>query len=1151
MTVASASALRRLYERYRTASAARLVLSTRKPGEWLVVAEHSAEARSLSEALGADSTDRKADPLLKALAGTRLNETIGADAQHDVRLSWFRNGTSKAVHVRFGLVRSGKKHGGKGAPDRRDLPPALGVQMSLDVGQDGADLGELNSASVEPSEPIMCVSDPDGRRVEETPPVVPSGEGGSQNLAFLAHLLDPAEFETHYANASARDDSEIGRMLAEIADEIQASENEIDPDQLIENMRRTMALAQQPAPIVDLTAPEPQDWHTTSRQVVKDTVELVRRYRTRLGHLGILAPSPGTGKTHGMAEAAREEQSVGRRVAYAVLSREQIPEACERLKGPLVRLHVIEGRHDGNCASYASVEVAASMGHSPGKTVCPGCDLYPDLQNPIRSLGRTCEYYASRIRAVRDRKIAAVGRSIAAYAAPIIVTTHASLAIGTQLSNRRLQDFWTFDTIFIDEDPTGAMEQTVEVWDQQLTYTYIDPKNGQPDAHTHMTRLLRAAFAAAKAERSEAHRRAYRSTMDATVPDPLHHRDHGSSYAGDALVDLLERAAGGLGYDLQTVLAQVINESGTKVPGKGELMGLTRAAAAKKFPHRWLSAMSAQLMTEVNARVAAEADGLDRPDLAYKVHLDLALEEDSDPATPGKAHGVIRLHQAIPFAARESNVIVGDAYADVSHYEFLFDRFRRKGQVDVINHRAAWPRSSKLVRLITRISSAELATRDRFRAHLDEHVAPILSLEQGRSVLLYTHLAARQWLAEWLAERDFGLSDWAVEHWGSGRGKDVYRAFDTFIATTEFVPNTGGLVHEANARVLSASPGAQRVRFWGWGADRTGPTSFAQAISASHPALLSAFQRKATDELAQAVHRIRPAIPSKRPKRAWLIGHQVPLSSELLAATSATVAIDEGGSGLTYATETLERGMRLESTTGVLGFVSAREMATAIADVCHSVGCWSPIFCHALLAASGCADLCQILGDSEYVESRYEGGICSESNSGSRRHAHPPDLSPPAPDPLSPDAAPSSSSSAAPDPDSLSPDAAPSSSSAAPAPASGAAPDPLSPDAPSSTPAAPARDASARGCAADLGLLRDRVLYPPPDWAAVERRVRWSHTYREAMRLFLASLPPDFMRGRVTRPWMPAQSHGVECIGSPLRLEKIVDRYGPSVDVPF
>lgn len=1103
-----ASALRRLYERFRTASAASLSLLNGKPGEWLRVVPGTSEADALQEAIGRDPSLKDSSESLKALAVLRLNDQIGAEHEMDVRLSWFRQGSSKTVHVRFFLAKPGKKNAGKAAQDRRSLPPALGTQMSLMGDAESADSGIHNSDSVGPKNAPEGQNDPDGIRVdkgldglsEPAPPEAPVAQ-----IPDLAHLLDPASFEAALEVASVEDDSEIGRLLAEVVQEVLEAETELDPSVLIENMQRSLSLAQLPDPTVDVAQPEPQDWHTTSRQVVKTTVDLVRSYRGSLGRLAILAPSPGTGKTHGMAEAARDEQGVGRRVGYAVLSREQIPEACDRIKAhsPFIRLQVIEGRHEGNCANYDSVQTAAGMGYSPGQTVCPDCHLYPNLRNPIRSLPHTCEYYASRIRAVRDRKIAETARSISAYAAPIIVTTHASLAIGTQLSNRRLQGFWTFDTIFVDEDPTGSMEQQVEIWDHQLTYQWINPQTQAPDAHTLMTRLLRSAFAGAKAERREAHLRGYKNPSDASAPDPTHHRDHGSSYAGQQLLELLERSANALGYDLQTVLAQVVNESSVKVPRKGELMGADPKLIAKRYPHRWLSAMSQQLLNEVTARDVAVSEGIANPDFAYKIHADLVLEEGSDPSTPGKAHGVIRLHQAIPFAARESNVVVGDAYADVGHYEYLFDRFRRKGQVDVVNHRAKWPPSSVLVRLITKISSADFAEKDRFLAHLEEHVRPILALESGRTVLLYTHLATKEWLAEWMQHKsvEFDLKDWAVEHWGSGRGKDGYRDFDTFMAVTEFVPNTGGLVHEANARVLSANPGAPRVRFWGWGSERTGKTTFAGAMAAAHPALLSAFERKATDELAQAVHRIRPAIPAARQKRAWVLGHQVPLSGELLAATSATVALDEGGMGMTYATESLDRGMRLESNQGILGFVSAREMATAIGEVYRQVGCWSHVFCHALLAEPSCADLCQLLEGAWYVASTHERGDCSKRDQGEQTpRSSPPTLPPPT------QAVPPRPSPVPPSPD----------------------PGPL------------------------WGRLADRVAYPPTNWPTLEQRVRWSWVYRQALRLFLSDLPSNLIRGSVRRPWMPAQSHGVECFGNPLRLERLIDNYAPTrSEVPF
>lgn len=116
-------ALRLLYERFRTASAANLAVSTRKPGEWLVVAPDTSDADLLERIIGRRAAERSADERLRELAECRLNEDVGAESLgNDIRFSWFRNGSSKTVHVRFVLVKQGKKHGGKGAPERHALP---------------------------------------------------------------------------------------------------------------------------------------------------------------------------------------------------------------------------------------------------------------------------------------------------------------------------------------------------------------------------------------------------------------------------------------------------------------------------------------------------------------------------------------------------------------------------------------------------------------------------------------------------------------------------------------------------------------------------------------------------------------------------------------------------------------------------------------------------------------------------------------------------------------------------------------------------------------------------------------------------------------------------------------------------------------------
>lgn len=1131
--ILSAASLRRLYERYRRALAPTLVAVKRKPGEWLRVDPDSQEAVLLAESIGAKADDLDwTDKLLRGVAGERLNDILNVEeTADDVRLAWFRNGKTPTVHIRFLLCAPGKKQSGRGGtPARASLPAALLEQFSLDLADEIIEETGEKEVGVRRGQ-ITEKADlgPDGRQLvfsQDVPPdsteSEPAPEAPVAHVPDLSDLFDFENFKRALEEASDEDDSEIGRILAEVKEEFSATEAEIDPDKLIAAMRDRIDLAQEPDPIVDLNAPAADDWHRVSGQVVNATLDLVRNYRTQTGRLAVLAPSPGTGKTRGMAMAAGSDQVARRRVAYAVLSRHQIPEACDRIRSTstMVRLHVIEGRHDGNCVNIESVQNAAALGYSPAQNVCPNCDKFPNMKNPVRSLNTTCGYYESRIRAVLDRKHAETFGYSPAYLAPIIVTTHASLAIGTTMTKRRLQNFWEFDTVFIDEDPTSAFETTVEIWDHQLVYKHYHQNPPQPDAHTMMTSVIRSAFGMARAERDEAHRRGYLHPMDRTMADPLHHRDHGSSYGGGPLLRLLDRAASSLGWDLHAVLAQVINESDARTPAKGELMGLDPAIAAQRFPHRYLTAVSHQLLAELQAYEATVLDlralGDERlPDPAYKVHADLVLEEGSDPSTPGITHGVLRLHQAVQFGAKNANVILGDAYADISHYEHLFGRYRRLNQVDVISDRARWPENTFLIRMLTRCTGGEFPTEERFRGHLDASVRPVLLLEAGRSVLMYTHLATKLWLEKWLVEQggSLGIAEWAIEHWGSGRGKDIYRDFDTFVAVTEYMPNIGGLLHEANAHVLTASPNALRVetpmrkptRSSGGGG---GSEKFAASIARAHPALLSAFQRKATDELAQAVHRIRPAIPSERPKHAWTFGLHVPLSSELLAATSLTIAKDTGDEGMTYETADGIRGMRMESATGTLGFISAREMATAMGEIYRVTFCWSAAFAHVLTGVPSTGDLRQLLcaqrsGETDVFykkdpveDAGFIAGADHEPRavgSGAQSAEHPSEATP----------------------------------------------------RPTAVPATP-QDWDYR-----FDRLVNRVYSPPKNWQADAEWVCSTRVYREALAMLREALPqrPSY---RVRRDWMPQGHHGYECWGNPVAFERILRYYGPNPpEAPF
>jgi hypothetical protein len=190
----------------------------------------------------------------------------------------------------------------------------------------------------------------------------------------------------------------------------------------------------------------------------------------------------------------------------------------------------------------------------------------------------------------------------------------------------------------------------------------------------------------------------------------------------------------------------------------------------------------------------------------------------------------------------------------------------------------------------------------------------------------------------------------AIEHWGSGRGKDIYRHFDTFVGVSEYTPNLSAVAHEANTIAALAATSNLRVAHWNGYAPRRGSTTFANSLSTANPFYQAAFARKATDELAQAVHRIRPAIPTDgRQKRAYVLGHQVPWTDELIAATAATAVVDHGKDDIDLETEALGRGARF-SMTETLSLVSAREVAEAMAEAVLNLGCWSHAFAHALVS---------------------------------------------------------------------------------------------------------------------------------------------------------------------------------------------------------
>lgn len=1111
------SSLRWLYERYRTASKPSLVVDKHKPGEWMQIYANTPEARFVSEAAGNMDTSTTTGLVLalKQLeGGLALNRLVSVESPLEVRLGHFRQGTSKTLHIRFYLVAPGKKQGKAGTP-RNQFPPSTSVQTEFVLENAGAtdhdsvrfpggfrheDSGDLSVANVDGTR-LENSHDSDGRLVSS-----------DSTVPDFSSILEVEDFNRFIAEGRDQEDNEVARFVRQAVDEARVmieTESSIDPMDIAQAISDRLALAQGPPPVMETEAPEAQDWHTASRQVVESTLSICQKYRSQEGKLAILCPSPAGGKTHGMTQAARADRAAGKKVGYAVLAKGKLmDEAKERLTGGnehLVQLHVIEGRHPGNCVEYDSVEQAAALGYYPGSHVCPKCDKYPSLSNPFSSLDRnaTCEYYGSRLRALHEWQRADRNKNPLIWPYPLILTTHAGMAIGTAMHERGHKTFrtqpslWQFDTIFIDEDPTGALEQVFEIKEEQLVYEWRDPTTRRPDAHTQMTRVLRGIFTLARAERHVAWSSGFR--------DAIHTRDYGSTYAGNDLLALLKNSAKQLGYDLEEVLAQTITESQIKKPKRGELMNVKAEVAAKRYPHHHLVSICEAVRHEILTRQNAPERGAGL-DLAYQVHADLVLRQDSDPATDGTTDGHVTLTVTTPFTAPKSNVVLGDAYASIEHYEGLFRRYRRYGDVDVVNHRVKWPRSSVLIRVPTRCTSGDFHTDASFAEHCDKALLPVLGLEQGRRVLLYTHKGSRDLLDEWLRGKanELGLEEYAIEHWGSGRGKDVYRDFDTFIAATEYVPNLYGLVHEANGRVAQANALTPRIYFWNAGQKRASGTNLTEAITDGNPALANAFQRRAIDELAQAVHRIRPAKPrpcaacgklliddpracrscgaaqpmARWQKRCWVLGYHVPMSMELIAAT-CTVTLDEETRELTRdGVDHFGRGARVKvhADLGLMSFVSDREIASAMGEVFNGVGCWSPYFAHVLKGVPLSDVLSRVLHrvsfGSEVDEARQP---FRESSKGSA--SFPPFSS------------------------------------------------------------------------FESNRLVDRVYSPPGAWRADSDLLVRLPMYRAGRDLFLEALskssrPPT--QRYIRRDWMDKGSKGALCIGDPRRLEAIIDYYSPN-----
>ena len=687
--------------------------------------------------------------------------------------------------------------------------------------------------------------------------------------------------------------------------------------------------------------PETKDWSDVSQSVLLQTFQWVHQARQRPGQLLVSAPSPGTGKTFALVQAACDEQDNERRVIFAVFSKDQIPEVADRFRKAktMVRLRVITGRDESNCWNYSAIEAAVASGYSPGSTVCVGCDSYPKNTGAPSEI---CPYYTTRLLATQEYRVA---RRMIPARFPIILTTHQGAVQAQRLARSRYGRFWAVNTVIFDEDPSAAFEKIDVIQSDHLNYR--NPR----DPKSELSALLAESIRIATYERQVAQARHWTSVTEPSESDAIH-SPRGSTYVSTELHDLLEKSASspmmaalarGKTKSARDLVRSILSQNADFAPAPGTLANLSAAQVAAAYPHRGLYTIAELLDREYWAVDADRASGANSR-LSYQVRLELSGGEWQ-----------FVTHQYESYMVPNHTIIVGDAYARPDHYSaHLFPRY----QTTVIQDVAHWPENAYLMRHLSRSSLSDIAnSKEQFRTYLNAGVADVLRVQFGRSVLMYCHMAVKEWLTEWILETEsrWGMKEWAIEHFGSGRGKDQYKDFDTFIAATEYIPNMGGLVHAANALY----PGLARVEHWSGGKQRSGWQSFGHSISSMDERLRSVFDRKCVDELAQAIHRVRPAIPRPSgapPKLMVVFGHHIPLNRELLSATSfARFPWSAENEGL-YVDE--KKGQRITSDS-LTAFVNPEEMADAILSIYERMGYWSSSLGH-VLTVDGADGLAQI-----------------------------------------------------------------------------------------------------------------------------------------------------------------------------------------------
>lgn len=840
--------------------------------------------------------------------------------------------------------------------------------------QPGLAFGVIAAAQVKEKHElaVRLVTDCCAAHASYTNPVAVSGRKSAALLvAQLATEAAQAARVADEAVATAGDDGDYQPAVQEALRSLERATRICG--QLEPVIRAIAATDVAPMPLLEAPLPSVHSWAAVAARTERDVLDWTLRVRGQQGRLMILKPSPGTGKTRAQIAVALQEQHNRQRVILAARTKQVIEEELEprvRAQNPYVRLHVINGRDENTCLKWDNVSAVQEHGYAPGRAVCFDCEhspkIAPHIQMPV------CPYYDSRIRAQNDSQLARSGM----HDYPLILTTHAGLISAFATGGGMFGKFWAADLILIDEDPTAALEPTVTVAAKHCEFVSADPLY-QPQMF--MAKILGEAIELAKMERSASESRRFKDANGER--NEIHRRDE-SLYAGRALHDLLKRVATGhvgQGLGIKS-LKQLLRDTADSVSAihPGSLSGATTTEEINKLvPHGGLGRIAELTFTELML-----VDRI-RTELYRAVH-----EREIDPSTPrDMVDSVLDASVEVPdtvyqvrlewndgwwrFIVQDfaklndhtANIIIGDAYAHVEHYRQMFAKpVPTPPEVDavtVVEHIAQFYPGSIVVRIKTRCNKSFLDN-----AGWQEHVPLIVDMLkplEGKRVLVYGHLALRDKFEELMdGHNDFGVSEWAYEHWWGGRGKDQYRDFDAVVCISEPIQNVSGMLHVVNARALrDLTRHASKLNAVIDGTRITSTLSGKHSLAhgmrnqRTHWRVQQEHERQNINELQQAVHRVRPSMSEKL---MIIAGKETELSRDMLAGT---VTMTPRGR------VSKERGTLRDFDTD--GWTTSDEVYELMRAVEEWYGVWSPSFYHALQSVT----VASLVGDERAAVLHY------------------------------------------------------------------------------------------------------------------------------------------------------------------------------------